>query len=280
MSVSATMAESWTVSRFAILRITVPPPNVGLEITVRSTASSSSIEPVIGARTWVSSIASLAVWRPASALTTAALAVAWARLEDSYSVSEIDCDRYKASDRNLGVFHRILGGLEAGLGVDHGRASRRVGQVGGLVFGLRDRLRPVQGFAPPELRRGRLQLRASFVQRGLCLGEVLLGNARVDPGQRLALSHLVARLDGHLDDLAPCLGLDDERENRLHHARRARGDDDVATCHRDCLVERCRLGLLARGGAAHEDGDTPGTEQALHDFPFVCTSRSTSPSRK
>ena len=99
MSVSATMAESWTVSRFAILRITVPPPNVGLEITVRSTASSSSIEPVIGARTWVSSIASLAVWRPASALTTAALAVAWARLEDSYSVSEIDCDRYKASLR-------------------------------------------------------------------------------------------------------------------------------------------------------------------------------------
>src|SRR5438034_10287622 len=30
MSVSATMAESWTASRFAILRITVPPPNVGL----------------------------------------------------------------------------------------------------------------------------------------------------------------------------------------------------------------------------------------------------------
>src|SRR5438034_11246697 len=108
----------------------------------------------------------------------------------------------------------------------------------------------------------------------------LLGNARVDPGQHLALSHLVARLDGHLDDLAPCLGLDDERENRLHHARRARGDDDVATRHRDCLIERCRLGLLARGGAAHEDGHTPGTEQALHDLPFVCTSRSTSPSRK
>src|SRR5205814_6404192 len=73
---------------------------------------------------------------------------------------------------------------------------------------------------------------------------------------------------------------DDERENRLHHARRARGDDDVATRHRDCLVERCRLGLLARGDADHEDGDTPGTEQALHDLPFVCTSRSTRPSRK
>src|SRR5207245_5837571 len=106
------------------------------------------------------------------------------------------------------------------------------------------------------------------------------GNARVDPGQQLVLSHLVARLDGHLDDLAPCLGLDAEREDRLHHARRARRDDDVATRHRDRLIERCRLGLLARGGAAHEDGDTPGTEQALHDLPFVCTSRSTSPSRK
>ena len=76
MSVSATIAESCMVSRFAILRITVPPPNVGLEITVRRTASSSSIEPVIGARTCVSCIASLAVWRPACALTTAAWAVA------------------------------------------------------------------------------------------------------------------------------------------------------------------------------------------------------------
>jgi hypothetical protein len=76
MSVSVTMAESCAVSRFAILRITVPPPKVGLEITVPSTASRASIDPVMGARTCVSYIASLAFWRPACALTTAAWAVA------------------------------------------------------------------------------------------------------------------------------------------------------------------------------------------------------------
>src|SRR5881396_2563547 len=175
MSVSATMAESWTVSRFAILRITVPPPNVGLEITVRSTASSSSIEPVIGARTWVSSIASLAVWRPASALTTAALAVAWARLEDSYSVSEIDCDRYKAS-------------LRLSCAVAVSSCARALSS-------------------------------AACAWARFCWG--MRGSIRANSWP----FHLVARLDGHLDDLAPCLGLDDERENRLHHARRARGDD-------------------------------------------------------
>jgi hypothetical protein len=77
-SVSSTSASTCTVSRFAILRMTVPPPTsrVGLDITVPSTASSSSTVPVFGARTWVSSIASLAVWRLASALTTADWAVA------------------------------------------------------------------------------------------------------------------------------------------------------------------------------------------------------------
>ena len=75
-SVSLTSAESWTVSRFAIFMMTVPPPSVGLEITVPSTASISRMVPVIGARTWVSSIASLAVWRFAVAVTTAACAVA------------------------------------------------------------------------------------------------------------------------------------------------------------------------------------------------------------
>src|SRR5437899_1198194 len=115
MSVSATMAESWTVSRFAVLRITVQPPNVGLESAVR-----------------------------------------W-------------------------------------------------------------------------------------------------GGARLHPGQHLALPHRVARLAGHLDARAPCIGLGAERESPLHPARAARGDDDVATRHRDCLIEGCRQGLLARGGAAHED---------------------------
>ena len=75
-SVSLTSAESWTVSRLAIFMMTVPPPSVGLEITVPSTASISRMVPVIGARTCVSSIASLAVWRFASAVTTAACAVA------------------------------------------------------------------------------------------------------------------------------------------------------------------------------------------------------------
>ena len=75
MSVSFTSAESFTVSRLAIFRMTVPPPRVGLEMTVPSTASSSRMVPAAGARTWVSSIASLAVWRFASAVTTAALAV-------------------------------------------------------------------------------------------------------------------------------------------------------------------------------------------------------------
>ena len=75
-SVSLTSAESCTASRFAIFRMTVPPPSVGLEITVPSTASISRMVPVIGARTCVSSIASLAVWRFASAVTTAACAVA------------------------------------------------------------------------------------------------------------------------------------------------------------------------------------------------------------
>ena len=58
MSVSRTRAESCTVSRFAIRRITEPPPSVGLEMTVPRTASSSRIVPAIGARTWVSSMAS------------------------------------------------------------------------------------------------------------------------------------------------------------------------------------------------------------------------------
>ena len=77
-SVSSTSAETCTVSRFAIFRMTVPPPTslVGLEITVPSTASSSRTVPVIGARTWVSSIASLAVCRFAWAVATAAFAVA------------------------------------------------------------------------------------------------------------------------------------------------------------------------------------------------------------
>ena len=57
---------------------TVPPPTslVGLEITVPSTASWLKMVPAFGARTWVSSIASLAVCRLASALTTAERAVA------------------------------------------------------------------------------------------------------------------------------------------------------------------------------------------------------------
>jgi hypothetical protein len=99
MSVSNTMAESWTVSRLAILRMTVPPPRVGLEITVPCTAFSWRIEPVIGARTCVSSIASLAVWRLASASVTAAAATDWLSLVASYSVSAMDCDRYRASLR-------------------------------------------------------------------------------------------------------------------------------------------------------------------------------------
>ena len=50
-SVSLTSAESCTASRFAIFRMTVPPPSVGLEITVPSTASISRMVPVIGERT-------------------------------------------------------------------------------------------------------------------------------------------------------------------------------------------------------------------------------------
>ena len=80
MSVSSTNAESCTLSRLAILRMTVPPPRVGLEITVPSTASSSRIVPAMGARTWVSSIASCAVRKFASAVATADWATALASL--------------------------------------------------------------------------------------------------------------------------------------------------------------------------------------------------------
>ena len=91
-SVSSTSADTCTVSRFAILRMTVPPLTslVGLEMTVPSTASSSSTVPVIGARTCVSSIASFAVCRFACAFTTAAWAVAAESCAESYPACVID----------------------------------------------------------------------------------------------------------------------------------------------------------------------------------------------
>ena len=92
-SVSSTSADTCTVSRFAILRMTVPPPTsfVGLEITVPRTASSSSTVPVIGAPRCVSSMASFIVWRVAWAVTTAACAVAEVSCAESYPACVIDC---------------------------------------------------------------------------------------------------------------------------------------------------------------------------------------------
>ena len=100
-SVSSTSAETCTVSRFAIRSRTVPPPTslVGLEITVPSSTFFWMIVPLSGARTWVSSIASCAVWRLVFAFTSCAFACAKASFALSYSVSVIAWDLNSVSAR-------------------------------------------------------------------------------------------------------------------------------------------------------------------------------------
>ena len=78
MSVSSTSERICTVSRFAILNSTVPPPTsvVGEEITVPSSTFFVMIVPASGARSFVSFMRSRAFSRSDLALMTLALALA------------------------------------------------------------------------------------------------------------------------------------------------------------------------------------------------------------
>src|SRR6266568_4932357 len=139
---------------------------------------------------------------------------------------------------------------------------RGVGQLGRVVVGLRDRLAVEERLAALELGCGVRELRLGLVEGRLGLGQIVLRNARIDLRQELPLLDLVARLDGHGEDLAPRLGFHAELEGRLNHAFGRRRDDDVAGRHGDLLVQR------------------RGQETTPHGHPLICSSRSTSPSRK
>src|SRR2546426_12751611 len=115
--------------------------------------------------------------------------------------------------------------------------------------------------------------------RSLRLGQIVLRNARIDLRQELPLLDLVARLDGHGEDLAPRLGFHAELEGGLNHAFGRRRDDDVAGRHGDLLVQRRGLRLLAAREADEQRGWS-GQDTRPHGHPLVCSSRSTSPSRK
>src|SRR2546429_194237 len=78
----------------------------------------------------------------------------------------------------------------------------------------------------------------------------------------------------HVEDLTRGLRLHAQGEDRLDRAGGGRRDHDVAVCHGDLLVQGCRLRLVAGGEPEQQD------QESLHGLPFVCTSRSTSPSRK
>src|SRR5205814_8252798 len=106
---------------------------------------------------------------------------------------------------NMEFFHRVFGGLEVRIGRHHGRLGGGVGELRGLVIGLRDGLTLEEDLAALELGGVRLELGSGPVEARLGLTEVVPGNPGVDLGQELALLELSPRLDAHADDLAPGL---------------------------------------------------------------------------
>src|SRR2546425_3083708 len=186
------------------------------------------------------------------------------------------------SDRrpDLGVLHRVLGGLEVRLGGDDGCLRRRVGELGSLVVGLGDRIAVVQCLTALELRGGVVELRAGLVEVGLRLGQVVARNAGVDPREQLPLPHLVRRLDGHRDDFAPGLRFHDEGEGRLDHAVGDRRDDDIAPLDGNLFVQGRGLRLLASGESQRQRRGRGEAQISRHAHRSVLSSRSINPSRR
>ena len=89
MSVSSTRVRTWTVVRSAIRNRTVPPATsrVGEEITVPGSTLFWMIVPVMGALTWVSSMAMRAFSNATSERMTSASALANSSCDCSNSVS-------------------------------------------------------------------------------------------------------------------------------------------------------------------------------------------------
>jgi hypothetical protein len=102
MSVSSIRVRICTVSRFAMVKSTVPPPTslVGEEITVPSSTFLLMMVPSTDARSRVSSIWSRAFSRSVCARTTCALAVTYDRRASSYSDSVMAWDLNNASERS------------------------------------------------------------------------------------------------------------------------------------------------------------------------------------
>ena len=166
----------------------------------------------------------------------------------------------------MGVFHRILGGLQVRLGGGDGRLGRRIGELGGLVVALGDGLALVERVAALELCGRILELRLGHIEVRLGLGQVVLRNARVDLREERTLPDFVPRLDRHLEDLSRSLRFHAQRQDGLDHAGRGSSDDDVAARHGDQGVRWRGLHLVA-GGAARDHGGDRHREVSRHGGP-------------
>ena len=117
-----------------------------------------------------------------------------------------------------GVFELGLRGLDHGVvGCDRGLELIDLGLL--LIDDLlRGDVRKHQGLRACEVLLGRGELGLVLRLLGLGLIERGLEQARIDLGQHVALLHMLAFREQHLLQLAVDLGMDTDRERRLHRA--------------------------------------------------------------